>query len=108
MDPAEHHPAPNPTPKPAPAPTPSGPQQQRESLVKDAILGFVAFFAFMSVVQATMNLLQPEPALWPALLALVLVIATVALWRAWKSPNTDTGADTGTGSGELKRSLFTL
>ncbi|MCQ9343127.1 hypothetical protein [Corynebacterium kozikiae] len=68
-------------------------------MVKDAILGFVAFFAFMSVVQATMNLLQPEPALWPALLALVLVIATVALWRAWKSPNT--GSDTG--SGELNR-----
>lgn len=57
---------------------------QREDLVKDAVLGFVAFFAFMAVVQAILNLLQPEPALWPALLALVLVITTVALWRAWK------------------------
>lgn len=68
------------------APSPQGGKRrpQREELVKDAVLGFVAFFAFMSVIQAILNLLQPEPALWPALLALVLVVTTVALWRAWK------------------------
>lgn len=63
---------------------PNGPEQQRSALVRDAILGFLGFLALMSMVQAAINLLQPSPALWPALLALVLVCTVVALWRRWR------------------------
>ncbi|AEG81088.1 MULTISPECIES: hypothetical protein [Corynebacterium] len=60
------------------------PQETRKKLVRDSILGFVGFFAFLALVQAVVNLFQPQPSLWPAFLALILVIATIALWRAWR------------------------
>lgn len=64
---------------------PVPPQEaRRKQLVWDSLTGFIGFFAFLSVVQAILNLLQPEPQLWPAVLALVTVIATVALWKAGK------------------------
>jgi divalent metal cation (Fe/Co/Zn/Cd) transporter len=47
----------------------------------DAFLGFLGFFAFLAVIQAVINVVQPEPKVWPALLALVLVLATVSMWR---------------------------
>lgn len=56
-------------------------RNQRERLVYDAVCGFVSFFAFMSVVQAVVNVFQPEPAVWPAVVALVLVSCAVVLWR---------------------------
>ncbi|GGG75884.1 hypothetical protein [Corynebacterium pelargi] len=67
----------------------STPNSERKSLVFDAIFGFVGFFAFLAFIQAVLNLFQPEPRIWPALLALVLVIATVTLWRIrrrWHRP----------------------
>ena len=51
----------------------------------DTLVGFVGFFAFLSVIQAVVNLLSPEPAVWPAVLALVLVIAAVTVWRVGRS-----------------------
>lgn len=58
-------------------------ESKRRSLQLEALLGFLGFFAFVAVVQAVINVFRPEPAVWPALLALVLVIATVSVWRVW-------------------------
>jgi len=60
-------------------------EQQRKKLMWDTLVGFVGFFAFLSVIQAVLNLLSPEPAVWPAVLALVLVIAAVTVWRIGRS-----------------------
>ncbi|WP_315525288.1 hypothetical protein [Corynebacterium durum] len=60
-------------------------EQQRKKLMWDTLVGFVGFFAFLSVIQAVLNLLSPEPAVWPATLALVLVIAAVTVWRIGRS-----------------------
>ena len=68
----------------------STPNSERKALVFDAFFGFVGFFAFLAFIQAVLNLFQPEPKVWPALLALVLVIATVTLWRIrrrWHGPS---------------------
>lgn len=51
----------------------------------DSITGFLGFFAALSVIQAIINVVQPEPKVWPAALALILVIATVTAWRAGRS-----------------------
>ncbi|AHI21986.1 hypothetical protein [Corynebacterium vitaeruminis] len=56
-------------------------ESQRRKLQRDSILGFLATLAFLAVAQAVVNLFLPEPRVWPALLALVLVVATVAFWR---------------------------
>lgn len=55
---------------------------QRRQLQFDALAGFLGFFAFLAVIQAMINVVQPEPKVWPAVLALVLVIATMLVWRA--------------------------
>ena len=60
-------------------------EQQRRKLMWDTLVGFVGFFAFLSVIQAVLNLLSPEPAVWPATLALVLVIVAVTVWRIGRS-----------------------
>ncbi|QGU06591.1 hypothetical protein COCCU_03185 [Corynebacterium occultum] len=60
-------------------------EDRRRKLQLDTLTGFLGFFAFLAVVQAVINIFRPEPLVWPALLALVLVIATVSLWRAGRS-----------------------
>ncbi|WP_083878332.1 hypothetical protein [Corynebacterium ciconiae] len=55
---------------------------KRKKLVWECLVGFCGTFAALAVAQAVANLLRPEPLVWPALLALVLVIATVTLWRS--------------------------
>lgn len=63
--------------------TPQDPgADKRRQLQFDALAGFLGFFAFLAVIQAMINVAQPEPKVWPAVLALVLVIATVLVWRA--------------------------
>lgn len=37
--------------------------------------------SFITVFQATYNVFQPEPKMWPAVLALVVVVSTVVFWR---------------------------
>ncbi|MFP7365021.1 hypothetical protein SFC07_04450 [Corynebacterium callunae] len=59
-------------------------KSQRHSLQLEVLLGFLGFFSFLAVVQAIINVLQPEPKIWPALLALVLVVSFVAVWRRWR------------------------
>ncbi|MDO4687127.1 MAG: hypothetical protein Q4A92_11335 [Corynebacterium sp.] len=59
-------------------------RETRRRLQRDTITGFLSFFAVVSVVQATLNLFAPEPAVWPAALALVLVVLTIISWRSGK------------------------
>lgn len=54
----------------------------RKALLYDAVLGFLGFFALLAFIQAVVNLFRPEPLVWPAVLALVLVTATVVTWRS--------------------------
>lgn len=56
-------------------------RDERRRLQVDSFAGFLGFFAILSVVQAAINLFSPDPAVWPAVLALILVVATVSLWR---------------------------
>ncbi len=53
---------------------------RRRRLQHETLLGFLGFFAFLSLVQAVVNLFAPEPALWPALLAAFFVGLT---WWVW-------------------------
>lgn len=57
-------------------------RNQRRKLQLEALTGFLGFFSVLAFVQAVMNAIAPSPKVWPALLALVLVVATVAAWRA--------------------------
>lgn len=56
-------------------------KESRTELQRQALIGFLAFLSVMSVIQATINVVQPEPQRWPAVLALVLVTTTVIVWR---------------------------
>lgn len=51
----------------------------------DSFTGFLGFFAVLSIIQAMINMAQPDPKVWPAVLALILVTATVAAWRAGRA-----------------------
>ncbi|WJZ01895.1 hypothetical protein [Corynebacterium freiburgense] len=57
-------------------------RETRRKLQRDALTGFLSFFALVSVIQAVLNLFAPEPAIWPAALALILVILTIISWRS--------------------------
>lgn len=57
------------------------PDSRRRQLQRDTLVGFLGFFAVLTVIQATINVFHPEPAVWPAVLALVAVIAAVTAWR---------------------------
>lgn len=54
----------------------------RRALLWDTALGFLGFFAALALAQAIINLFQPEPRLWPGLLALTFVALTWLVWRA--------------------------
>lgn len=56
---------------------------ERKDLLWQSLIGFVGFFAFLAVVQAVINVFSPAPAIWPGLLAGVLVLATWLLVRRW-------------------------
>ncbi|MDU0478851.1 hypothetical protein QVA66_06320 [Staphylococcus chromogenes] len=55
----------------------------RKQLRDDALLGFVAFFTFLAVIQAALNAASASPEVWPAVFALIMVIALVIVWR-WR------------------------
>lgn len=57
---------------------------QRRKLRHEAYLGFVGTFCFLTIVQAILNLLRPEPLLWPALLALGSVLLSVSYFRWYR------------------------
>ncbi|QGU03900.1 hypothetical protein [Corynebacterium comes] len=56
-------------------------RERRRALQHETLLGFLGFFAFLALVQAVGNLFAPEPALWPGVLAGVLVGLTWWVWR---------------------------
>lgn len=60
------------------------PVDRRKDLLWQTGIGFVGFFAVLAVIQAVINVLSPEPAIWPGLLAGVLVLATWALVHKWR------------------------
>lgn len=52
----------------------------RKSLLDDALLGFLSFFTFLSVIQAALNAMSPDPKVWPSVLALILLSLTYLVW----------------------------
>ena len=54
----------------------------RRSLLWDSLLGFLGFFACLSVIQAVVNLFEDSPAVWPGLVAGALCALTYLAWRA--------------------------
>ncbi|MDN5684067.1 hypothetical protein [Corynebacterium glyciniphilum] len=59
-------------------------EYRRRRTVLEAILGFLSFFTVLALVQAVWNVLQDDPAVWPSLLLLALLLATWAVWRRWR------------------------
>ncbi|MBI8989570.1 hypothetical protein [Corynebacterium meridianum] len=57
-------------------------ETRRRKLQRDTLTGFLSFFAAVALLQAVINVTRPEPEVWPAVLALVLVLAAVWLWRS--------------------------
>ncbi|MDN5719530.1 MAG: hypothetical protein ACTH2Y_08845 [Corynebacterium sp.] len=64
--------------------TPDRSEYRRRRTVLEAVLGFLAFFCVLALVQAVWNVLQDDPAVWPALLLAALLLATWAVWRRWR------------------------
>jgi hypothetical protein len=59
-------------------------EYRRRRTVLEALLGFLAFFTVLALVQAAWNVLQDDPDVWPSLLLAVLLLATWAVWRRWR------------------------
>jgi Flp pilus assembly protein TadB len=59
-------------------------EYRRRRTVLEALLGFLAFFTVLSLVQAVWNVLQDDPDVWPSLLLAVLLLATWVVWRRWR------------------------
>lgn len=55
----------------------------RNTLVADSIIGFLGFFAAIALIEAVINVFQPEPAVLPAVVALVFISATAIAVR-WR------------------------
>ncbi|WP_370639207.1 hypothetical protein [Corynebacterium sp. CNCTC7651] len=55
----------------------------RKDLVWQSIVGFVGFFTALALIQAVVNVFRPEPAVWPALFAAVMITLEVLLVRRW-------------------------
>lgn len=64
-----------------PGPGPGASESRRRALVWDTALGFVGFLTALAVLQAVLNVFRADPAIWPGLFALVMVLAT---WLVWK------------------------
>jgi hypothetical protein len=66
---------------PAPGPEPDPGRRRRRKLQHETLVGFLGFFAFLALAQAVLNVFSPAPALWPGVLAALLVGLT---WWAWR------------------------
>lgn len=58
---------------------------QRRDLLWQTAIGFVGFFAVLALAQAVLNVLSPNPAIWPGILAGLLVLTTWLLVRRWRA-----------------------
>lgn len=65
----------------------------RRAMGWETAFGFTLFFAVVAVIQAVLNVLRPDPEVWPALVALVFVTFSVITYRRWRQvariPSTD-------------------
>ena len=61
----------------------SASEHRRRRTVWEAVLGFLALFDVLALVQAVMNILG-DAAVWPSLLLLVLLVVTWGAWRQWR------------------------
>lgn len=50
----------------------------------ETAFGFALFFAVVSVIQAVINVLRPDPQVWPAFLALFFVSLAFFAYRRWR------------------------
>lgn len=62
----------------------SASEHRRRRTVWESVLGFLAVFDVLALVQAVMNILG-DARVWPSLLLLVLLVATWAAWRRWRT-----------------------
>lgn len=56
-------------------------RDRRRKLQHETLVGFLGFFAFLTLMQAVWNLFAPSPVLWPGLLAAALVGLTWWVWQ---------------------------
>lgn len=56
---------------------------RRRRMVWESVLGFLAVFDLLALIQAVMNIFR-DAAIWPSLLLLVLLLVTWAAWRQWR------------------------
>ncbi|MBP3088713.1 hypothetical protein EML15_06060 [Corynebacterium sp. sy017] len=56
----------------------------RKKLQREAILGFFFGFTLLAFIQAIINFLRPNPAVFPAVLLLIFILIDLGLWR-WYS-----------------------
>lgn len=56
----------------------------REAMKWETLFGFSLFFALAAIVQAVLNVLRPDPEVWPALLAAAFVALSWAAYRRWR------------------------
>ncbi|QNH96481.1 hypothetical protein [Corynebacterium anserum] len=59
------------------------PDARRKKLVWESLLGFVGFFTFMALCNAIWNILQPEPAIVPSIVLLLLLVVTALAWKGY-------------------------
>lgn len=56
----------------------------RRALGWETAFGFALFFALVAVGQAVVNVLRPDPEVWPAVVALVFVAVATLTYRRWR------------------------
>lgn len=59
------------------------PDARRKKLVWESLLGFVGFFTFMALINAVWNVFQPNPAVLPSVMLLILLIVLALLWKGY-------------------------
>lgn len=59
------------------------PDARRKKLVWESLLGFVGFFTFMALINAVWNVFQPNPAVLPSVVLLILLIVLALLWKGY-------------------------
>ncbi|WP_288813246.1 hypothetical protein [uncultured Corynebacterium sp.] len=59
------------------------PDDHRKKLVWESLVGFFGFFTFLALIQGVWNLFQPEPALMPSVILLVLLGLLALAWKGY-------------------------
>lgn len=59
-------------------------RQTRAAMRWETLFGFLLFFAIMAFLQAVINVLRPEPQVWPALFAAAMMALAATAFRRWR------------------------